>query len=44
LNSAILAVVPDEKVDNLLKRVHELDVQYELQGIHAYVWGVEKMI
>jgi hypothetical protein len=27
-----------------LKRVHELDVQYELQGIHAYVWGVEKMI
>jgi nitrogen regulatory protein PII len=44
LNSAILAVVPDEKVDDLLRRVHELDTQYELQGIHAFVWNIEKMV
>jgi nitrogen regulatory protein PII len=44
LNSAILAVVPDEKVDDLLKRLHEMDLQTEMQGLHAYVWNVEKMI
>jgi nitrogen regulatory protein PII len=43
LNSSILAVIPDEKVDELLKKIHALDLQYELQGIHAFVWSVEKM-
>ncbi|GHT30394.1 hypothetical protein FACS189432_09590 [Bacteroidia bacterium] len=44
LNSAILAVVPDEKVDALLKKVHNLDMNFELQGIHAFVWNIEKMV
>ena len=44
LNSAILTVVKDEQVDNLLDRLHELDAQTEKQGLHAFVWNVEKMI
>ena len=44
LNSSILTVIPDEKVDTLLKKIHELDMETEMQGIHAFVWNVEKMV
>lgn len=44
LNSSILAVIPDEKVDELLKKVHALDLTTEMQGIHAFVWNVERQI
>jgi nitrogen regulatory protein PII len=44
LNSAILTVVPDEKVDSLLEKLHALDMKTEAQGLHAYVWNVEKAI
>jgi nitrogen regulatory protein PII len=44
LNSSILAVIPDEKVDELLKKVHALDLTTEMQGIHAFVWNVERHI
>ncbi|MDR1523904.1 MAG: hypothetical protein LBS79_01425 [Tannerella sp.] len=44
LNSALLTVVPDEKVDALLERLHEMDMKTEQQGLHAFVWTVEKMI
>jgi nitrogen regulatory protein PII len=44
LNSSILTVIPDDKVDELLRQIHELDRQTEAQGIHAFVWAVEKMV
>ncbi len=44
LNSAIITMVPDEKVDTLLKKIHELDMLTEAQGIHAFVWNIEKMV
>ncbi len=44
LNSAIITIIPDEKVDNLLKRIHEMDMKTENQGIHAFVWNIEKMV
>ena len=44
LNSSVLTIVPDEKVDDLLKRLHELDVETEMQGLHAFVWNIEKMV
>ncbi|GHT39274.1 hypothetical protein FACS189437_02180 [Bacteroidia bacterium] len=44
MNSAILTVIPDEKVDELLKKVHALDLTTEQQGIHAFVWDIEKMV
>ena len=44
MNSAILTIIPDEKVDVLLEKVHELDKETEKQGIHGFVWDVEKMV
>jgi nitrogen regulatory protein PII len=44
LNSAILTVIPDEKVDAVLEKLHEMDIKTEQQGLRAFVWNVEKMI
>ena len=44
MNSSILTVIPDDKVDNLLQKIHELDMQTEKQGIHAYVWNIEAAV
>ncbi|MDR2682317.1 MAG: hypothetical protein LBB64_00430 [Dysgonamonadaceae bacterium] len=44
LNSSILTVIPDEKVGELLEKIHAMDVETEQQGIHAFVWEVEKMV
>jgi len=44
MNSAIFTVIEDEKVDRLLEILHELDMQAEAQGLHAYVLNVEQMI
>ena len=44
LNSAILAMVPDEKVDPFLDLLHKRDLQTEAQGLRAFVWNIEKSI
>lgn len=44
MNSAIVTMIPDEKVDPLLEKIHELDIKTEAQGIHAFVWNIEKMV
>jgi nitrogen regulatory protein PII len=44
LNSAILIMIPDEKVSELLRKLHALDMETEMQGLHAYVWSVEQMV
>ena len=44
MNSSILTVIPDEKVDGLLKKLKALDVETERQGLHAFVWNVEQMV
>ncbi len=44
LNSAIITMVPDEKVEPLLKALHEIDMETEAQGLHAFVWNIETMI
>lgn len=43
LNSALIAIIPDEKVDALLQAVRELDATAPQQGIRAFVLPVEKM-
>ncbi|MDR1368704.1 MAG: hypothetical protein LBJ72_01070 [Dysgonamonadaceae bacterium] len=43
LNSAIITMISDERVESLLAKIHELDIQTEAQGIHAFVWNIEKM-
>jgi len=44
MNSSILTVIPDEKVDDLLEKINSLDKETEKQGIHAFVWNIEKMV
>ena len=40
MNSAMLVIVPEEKVQALLDALHALDKKTEAQGLHAYVWNV----
>lgn len=44
LNSAIITMVEDEKVDEFLNKLHEMDKQTEAQGLRAFVWNIEKSI
>ena len=44
MNSAIITIIDDEKVERLLSILHEMDMQTEAQGLHAYVWNIENMI
>ena len=41
LNTAIITVVPDEKVKPILAELRELDGTSELMGIRAFVWNIE---
>ena len=43
-NSAILTMVPDEKVDILLEKVQRMDAINEEVGIRAFVWDVFKSV
>ncbi|MDE7402832.1 MAG: hypothetical protein K2M87_05420 [Muribaculaceae bacterium] len=44
LATAILTMVPDEKCDNLLARLHELDKSKPKLGLRAFVWQVTDTI
>ena len=44
INSAILTIVPDEKVDELLDSVKKMDKINEEVGVRAFVWDVLKAI
>lgn len=44
LASAIMTMVPDERVDSLLERLRSLDEAKPLLGLRAFVWNVERSI
>lgn len=44
LNSAVLTIVDDDKVENLLRMVHKLDKRNPEVGIRAFVWNIEQMM
>jgi len=44
MNSAVMTVVPDEHVDELLKTVKKLDARNKEVGIRAFVWNIEQMV
>jgi len=44
LNSAILTMVPDEKVDILLETVKKMDNVNKEVGVRAFVWEVLKTV
>ena len=42
MNNAILAIVEDSKVDTILEKVREKDLQFQDIGLRAFVWNIEK--
>ena len=44
MNNALLTVVPDDRVDELLLSVRKLDKRNEEVGIRAFVWNIEQMV
>lgn len=44
LGGAMLTMVDDNKVDNLLQRLHDLDLEKPLLGLRAFVWQIERTI
>ena len=44
LNSAMLTIVEDDRVKNILKDLKALDATSDLMGLRAFVWNVEEMI
>lgn len=43
-NKAIITICEDERVDNLLERLHKIDLENSMLGLRAFVWNVEKSI
>ena len=44
MNSAVMAVIPEEKVDELLFTVKKLDARNKEVGVRAFVWNIEQMV
>ena len=44
MNSAIIAIVEDQRVDPLLEALKEMDTRKEQLGLRAFVWNIEKGI
>jgi len=44
MNSALMAMVPDEKVEELLTNVKKLDKINEEVGIRAFVWDIVQSV
>jgi nitrogen regulatory protein PII len=44
MNSTILTIVDDSKVDVLLTSLKKLNEQSEMQGLRAFVWNIENQI
>ena len=44
MNSAIVTMVEDDKVDNLLKAIQRLDNRNKEIGVRAFVWNVEQTV
>ena len=44
MNSAVMTVVEDDKVDDLLLSVRKLDMRNKEVGVRAFVWNIEKEV
>ena len=44
MNSAVITVVPDGLVDELLLTVRKLDARNKAVGIRAFVWNIEQSV
>jgi hypothetical protein len=44
MNSALITVVEDEKAEEFLARLKQLDAENDQQGLRAFAWTVSDMI
>lgn len=44
MNSAMLTVVPDEKVESVLEAVQKLDARNPEVGVKAFSWNIEHIV
>lgn len=44
MNSAMLCVVDESKVDELLENVQKLDLRNKEVGVKAFVWTIDQMV
>ena len=44
MNSAVMTIVPAERVDELLETIKKLDAINKDVGVKAFVWGIEQMV
>lgn len=44
MNSAVMCIVPNEKVDELLSVTHNLDKRNPEVGVRAFVWNIERTV
>ncbi|MDO4216876.1 MAG: P-II family nitrogen regulator [Bacteroidales bacterium] len=44
MNNAVMTVVDDEKVQELLDNIRRLDLRNPEVGVRAFVWTVEQMV
>ncbi len=44
MNSAIITMVPEQNVDELMRTIHKLDKRNEELGVRAFVWNVEDFV
>lgn len=44
MNSAVITVVPDGQVDELLLTVRKLDSRNKSVGVRAFVWNIEQCV
>lgn len=44
MNSAVITVVQDDKLDALLESVQKLDLRNPEVGVKAFCWNIEKMV
>ena len=44
MNSAVITIVDDDKVDTILKNVRKLDNRNKEIGVRAFVWNIETTV
>ena len=44
MNSAVMTVIPDEKVETLLEKVKSMDAINEEVGVRAFVWNITESV
>lgn len=44
LAAAMITFVEEDRVENLLSRLHDLDISKPLLGLRAFTWDIEKTI